>query len=193
MASKPWKQVNNGNRSSDQRSEEEEEQDIDQEPINPLAIVPSTSADPAPLAHHEPAAPVARGGDQEVVSAQRVRKEEVESKISAWETEELAKIDSRFRRQEAIISGWEAEQIEQASAWLKKIERKIEEKRARAVERVQNDVAVARQKAEEKRASVEARRGEKVAKVLELAKLMQIVGRAPAKRSFFRPYKHAWA
>lgn len=126
MESKPWKlQADQGNRTGDQRTdqEEEEEQDIDQEP-NPLAIVPST-ADPTPLAeHHEPPAPAARGtGDvQEVVSAQRVRREEVESKISAWETEELAKIDSRFRRQEAIISGWEAEQIEQASAWLKKIE-----------------------------------------------------------------------
>jgi len=61
-----------------------------------------------------------------------------------------------------------------------------------AVERLQNEVAVARQKAEEKRASVEAKRGEKVARVLELAKLMKIVGRAPSKRSFFRPSQHDW-
>lgn len=73
------------------------------------------------------------------------------------------------------------------------LQRKIEEKRAKAMERMQNDVAVARQKAEEKRASMEAKRGEKLARVMELAKLMQIVGRAPTKRSFFRPYKHEWA
>lgn len=58
---------------------------------------------------------------------------------------------------------------------------------------MQNEVAVARQKAEEKRASMEAKRGEKMAKVLEMAKLMKIVGRAPSKRSFFKSSKHEWA
>lgn len=50
---------------------------------------------------------------------------------------------------------------------------------------MQNDIAKARHKAEEKRASAEAKRGTKVARVLELANLMKAVGRAPTKRSFF--------
>lgn len=50
---------------------------------------------------------------------------------------------------------------------------------------MQNDIAKARRKGEEKRASAEAKRGTKVARVLELANLMKAVGRAPTKRSFF--------
>lgn len=53
------------------------------------------------------------------------------------------------------------------------------------MEKMQNEVAQARRKAEEKRASAEAKRGTKVAKVLEVANLMRAVGRAPSKRSFF--------
>ena len=50
---------------------------------------------------------------------------------------------------------------------------------------MQNDVAKAHRKAEERKASAEAKRGTKVARVLEIANLMRAVGRAPAKRSFF--------
>lgn len=50
---------------------------------------------------------------------------------------------------------------------------------------MQNDVAKAHRKAEERRASAEAKRGTKVARVLELANLMRAVGRAPVKRSIF--------
>jgi hypothetical protein len=53
------------------------------------------------------------------------------------------------------------------------------------VEKTQNDIAKARRKAEEKRASAEAKRGLKLAKVLELANFMKAVGRVPTKRSFF--------
>ena len=50
---------------------------------------------------------------------------------------------------------------------------------------MQNDVVKAHRKAEERRASAEAKRGTKVARVLEIANLMRAVGRAPAKRSLF--------
>lgn len=45
--------------------------------------------------------------------------------------------------------------------------------------------AKARRKAEEKRASAEAKRGTKVARVLEIANLMKAVWRPPAKKSYF--------
>jgi glutamyl/glutaminyl-tRNA synthetase len=64
-------------------------------------------------------------------------------------------------------------------------QRKLDEQRAKALEKTQNDIAKARRKAEEKRASAEAKRGLKLAKVLELASFMKAVGRVPTKRSFF--------
>ncbi|XP_047092903.1 remorin 4.1-like [Lolium rigidum] len=161
---------------------------------NPLAIVPDSGR---PFA--TPGG--SRGGsgsgsrarlDLEVVpaagppvEAKQVKKEEVETKVSAWQTAEVAQINNRFKREEVVINGWETEQVDKACAWLKKIERKLDEQRAKAVEKTQNDVAKARRKAEDKRASAEAKRGLKLAKVLELANFMKAVGRVPTKRSFF--------
>ncbi|KAK2975708.1 hypothetical protein RJ640_010767 [Escallonia rubra] len=154
---------------------------------NPLAIVPDSN----PL---DPVASPRRGSTgvssamtstHSEVSVQRVKKEEVETKISAWQTAKISKINNRFKREDAIINGWESEQVQKSSSWMKKVERKLEEKRARALEQMQNDIAKARRKAEERRASAEAKRGTKVARVLEIANLMRAVGRAPAKRSFF--------
>ncbi|XP_023730915.1 remorin 4.1 [Lactuca sativa] len=125
------------------------------------------------------------GTHGDVSSVQRVKKEEVESKISAWQNAKIAKINNRFKRDDAIITGWESEQVQKSTSWMKKIERKLEEKRAKAMEKMQNDVAKARRKAEEKRATAEAKRGTKVARVLEIANLMRAVGRGPTKRSFF--------
>ncbi|KAK8933252.1 hypothetical protein KSP39_PZI015361 [Platanthera zijinensis] len=70
---------------------------------NHLAIVPSEEI-PPPL------------------SVESTRREEVETKISAWEEEEVSRITNRFQRQKAIIDGWEGEQVEKASACLKKLE-----------------------------------------------------------------------
>ncbi|KAG0455187.1 hypothetical protein HPP92_024146 [Vanilla planifolia] len=143
---------------------------------NPLAIVPSEELPPPP----PPPPP-------QPASAESARREEVESKISSWEAEEVARVTSRLLRQKAIIDGWEADQVEKANAWLKNVERKLEEKRARAVEKTRNEVAVARQRAEERRAEAEATRAEKVGKVLEIARVMKVFGREPSsKRSFFK-------
>ncbi|KAL5124392.1 Remorin 4.1 [Glycine soja] len=159
------------------------------EETNPLAIV----ADINPLEAVSSSSPPRRGGGTSSgsggalneVTVQRVRKEEVEAKISAWQNAKVAKINNRFKREDAVINGWENEQVQKASSWMKKVERKLEEKRARALEKMQNDVAKAHRKAEERRASAEAKRGTKVARVLEIANLMRAVGRAPTKRSFF--------
>ncbi|PAN14516.1 hypothetical protein PAHAL_2G415800 [Panicum hallii] len=165
------------------------------EETNPLAIVPDSNPIPSPRrVPPTPGADVAlagtgaqgHGGGEGGVSVGQVKKEEVESKIAAWQIAEVAKVNNRFKREEVVINGWEGDQVEKASGWLKKYERKLEEKRAKAMEKAQNEVAKARRKAEEKRASAEAKRGTKVARVLELANFMRAVGRAPStKRSFF--------
>ncbi|KAG6638395.1 remorin 4.2-like isoform X1 [Carya illinoinensis] len=179
-----------------------EEDQMPEEETNPLAIVPD-NYDPLMNPIHSPRRGGPPGGPgssnstttttsssssgHEIgeISVHRVKKEEVESKISAWLNAKIAKLNNRFKREDAIINGWESEQVQKASSWMKKVERKLEAKRARALEKMQNDVAKARRKAEERRASAEAKRGTKVAKVLEVANLMRAVGRPPVKRSFF--------
>lgn len=157
----------------------------EEELINPLAIVPDNNYPFDPVPSPRPGAPAAATSGGSEISVQRVKKEEVESKISAWQNAKIAKINNRFKREDAIINGWESEQVQKATSWMKKVERKLEEKRARAMEKMQNDVAKARRKAEERRASAEGRRGTKVAGVLDVANLMRAVGRPPVKRSFF--------
>ncbi|XVE61158.1 hypothetical protein DITRI_Ditri06bG0017400 [Diplodiscus trichospermus] len=168
------------------------EEDVPEE-TNPLAIVPDNnpfdqgSDQQTRVGSGGQAAAAASNSSsqQAEVSVLRVKKEEVESKISAWQNAKVAKINNRFKREDAVINGWESEQVQKSTSWMKKVERKLEEKRARALEKMQNDVAKAHRKAEERRASAEAKRGTKVARVLEIANLMRAVGRAPAKRSFF--------
>lgn len=163
------------------------------EETNPLAIVPDSHPIATPARSRAsglevvPAGPAPQPQPQPPahLEASQVKKEEVETKVTAWQTAEVAKINNRFKREDVVINGWETEQVEKASAWLKKIERKLDEQRAKALEKTQNDIAKARRKAEEKRASAEAKRGLKLAKVLELANFMKAVGRVPTKRSFF--------
>ncbi|CAK9157187.1 unnamed protein product [Ilex paraguariensis] len=159
---------------------------IGEEETNPLAIVPDNN----PLDPVASPRPTTDGGslvngNHSEVSVQRVKKEEVESKINAWQTAKIAKINNRFKREDAIINGLEGEQVQKSTSWMKKVERKLEEKRARAMEKMQNEIAKAHRKAEERRASAESKRGTKVARILEVANLMRAIGRAPAKRSFF--------
>ncbi|XP_023730896.1 remorin 4.1 [Lactuca sativa] len=123
--------------------------------------------------------------DQVLVSVTSFKKEEVESKITAWKNAKVAEINNRFKCEDAIIKGWESEQAQQSALRMKKVERKLEEKRARALEKMENEIAKAHHKAEERRASAEAKRGTKIARVLEVANLMKAVGRSPVKNSFF--------
>ncbi|KAK8937761.1 hypothetical protein KSP40_PGU020420 [Platanthera guangdongensis] len=78
---------------------------------NRLAIVPSEEIPPPPPPPLPPP-----------LSVESTRREEVETKISTWEEEEVSRIMNRFQRQKAIIDGWEGEQVEKASACLKKLE-----------------------------------------------------------------------
>ncbi|KAJ6747455.1 hypothetical protein OIU74_029837 [Salix koriyanagi] len=164
----------------------EDDHDVPEE-TNPLAIVPDNNpSDPEPSSRRLGSGRVgSHGGAGGEMSVIRVKKEEVETKINAWQNAKIAKINNRLKREDAIINGWEGEQVQKSTSWMKKVERKLEEKRARALEKMQNEVAKAHRKAEERRASAEAKRGTKVARVLEVANLMRAVGRAPTKRSFF--------
>ncbi|CAL9761734.1 unnamed protein product [Musa acuminata subsp. burmannicoides] len=91
------------------------------EETNPLAIVPDNNPFPSPR-RPPPEIDSAASSSADEVRVHLVKKEEVESKISAWQTAEVAKINNRFKREEAIINGWESEQVEKATARLKKIE-----------------------------------------------------------------------
>ncbi|PWA63372.1 remorin [Artemisia annua] len=128
---------------------------------------------------------VIHGGREGAASVRSVKKEEVESKITAWKNAKISEINNRFKCEDAIINGWENEQTQQSTLRMKKIERKLEEKRVRAVEKMENEIAKAHQKAQERRASAEAKRGGKIARVLEVANLMKAMGRSPVKSSFF--------
>jgi len=99
------------------------------EETNPLAIVPDSNPIPSPRrGPPTPGADVALAGagahghGQAGVSVGQVKKEEVESKIAAWQIAEVAKVNNRFKREEVVINGWEGDQVEKASAWLKKYE-----------------------------------------------------------------------
>lgn len=164
---------------------------IREEETNPLAIVPERNPldDPDPnrgagggTASRERSSD--DGGGRGEVSVHRVKMEEAEAKITAWQTAKIAKVNNRFKREDAVINGWESDRVQRATSRMKKVERKLEEKKAKAMEKMQNEVAKAHRKAEEKRASAEAKRGTKVARILELANLMRTVGRPPVKRCF---------
>lgn len=156
----------------------------EEEETNPLAIVPEQYPDSGldQGSGNGSGQVLGRAG---MTSVQRVKREEVEAKITAWQTAKLAKINNRFKREDAVINGRVNEQVHKANSWMKKIERKLEERKARALEKTQNQVARAQRKAEERRATAEAKRGTEVAKVVEVANLMRAVGRPPSKRYFF--------
>ncbi|CAA7060606.1 unnamed protein product [Microthlaspi erraticum] len=161
--------------------------EVPEEDSNPWAIVPD-GYDNNRAGSENIVSTTSSGGQNHMVataSVQRVKREEVDAKITAWQTAKVAKINNRFKRQDAVINGWLNEQVHNANSWMKKIERKLDERRAKAMEKTQNKVAKAQRKAEERRATAEAKRGTEVARVLEVSNLMRAVGRPPAKRSFF--------
>ena len=104
----------------------EEDQATPEEETNPLAIVP----DGHPFDDQLTLSSITRqenssGGGAAAtreISLQMVKKEEVETKISAWQNAKIAKINNRFKREDAVISGWEREQVQKASSWMKKVE-----------------------------------------------------------------------
>lgn len=104
------------------------------EETNPLAIVPDNNPyGPVP----SPSGGSSGGGSSSIsstnnssgVSVQSVKKEEVETKISAWQNAKIAKLNNRFKREDAIINGWESEQVQKSTSWMKKVEVSIKLKK----------------------------------------------------------------
>lgn len=62
------------------------------------------------------------GGNHAEVSVHRVKREEVEAKIYAWQNAKIAKVNNRFKREDAVINGWEGAQVQKATSWMKKVE-----------------------------------------------------------------------
>ncbi|XP_026427826.1 remorin 4.1-like isoform X2 [Papaver somniferum] len=58
----------------------------------------------------------------EDITVNRVKREETESKISAWQNAKISKINNRFKREDAVINGWEGEQVQKSTSWMKKVE-----------------------------------------------------------------------
>lgn len=119
--------INNDNNNSNNLGRIGEDELLMMEETNPLAIV----ADSNPLGADSSSSPPRRGGNSSSsasgtalseVTVQRVRKEEVEAKISAWQNAKVAKINNRFKREDAVINGWENEQVQKATSWMKKVE-----------------------------------------------------------------------
>ncbi|KAL2945671.1 hypothetical protein AAZX31_U037500 [Glycine max] len=100
------------------------EEDLMEE-TNPLAIVPDNHPlqDPVPSSTSQGVRGGGGGAREEHVSVQMVKKEEVDAKISAWQNAKVAKINNRFKREDAVINGWESEQVQKASSWMKKVEK----------------------------------------------------------------------
>lgn len=74
------------------------------------------------IGEEEPPQPEPVHGGDEVSSVQRVKEEEVESKINAWQIAKIAKINNRFAREDAIINGLESEEVHKATCRMKKVE-----------------------------------------------------------------------
>lgn len=122
---------------------------------------------------------------QKDVALQKVKRDKIEAKAIAWEEAKMAKVDNRFKREEAIIEAWENEQKVKANIEMKKVERKLEEKRAKAFEKMQNEIAIAHREAENRRAVAEARRGASKAKISEVTDKIRSLGKLPRKFVFF--------
>ncbi|KAL0724764.1 hypothetical protein Bca4012_039363 [Brassica carinata] len=138
---------NNGNNQSGSHREDEEgggdQHQVPEEDTNPWAIVPDGYHNRAGYENIVTTTTSRSGqnGTLTPASVHRVKRDEVEAKITAWQTAKVAKINNRFKRQDAVINGWLNEQVHKANSWMKKIERKLEERRAKAMEKTQNKVA----------------------------------------------------
>lgn len=97
--------------------------EVPEEETNPWAIVPDGYNNQA---GSDNIVVTSSGGHENrmmtTASVQRVKREEVEAKITAWQTAKVAKINNRFKRQDAVINGWLNEQVHKANSWMKKIE-----------------------------------------------------------------------
>ncbi|KAK2415817.1 hypothetical protein P8452_60900 [Trifolium repens] len=123
-----------------------------------------------------------KGGsfDRDIALAE-VAKEKKLSYVKAWEKSEKTKADNKAQKHISSIAAWENSKKAALEAELKKIEEQLEKKKARYGEIMRNKIALVHKEAEEKRAVIEAKRGEEVLKVEEMAAKYRATGTTPKK------------
>ncbi|KAL6986210.1 hypothetical protein U1Q18_019578 [Sarracenia purpurea var. burkii] len=120
--------------------------------------------------------------DKDAILA-RIETEKRLALIKAWEESEKTKAENKAYKKISAVGAWEKSKEANIEAELKKIEEKFERIKAEEVEKMSNKKAEIRKAAEEKRATVEAKRGEDILKVEEMASKFHATGNIP-KRFF---------
>ncbi|KAI7995676.1 hypothetical protein LOK49_LG11G02618 [Camellia lanceoleosa] len=118
--------------------------------------------------------------DRDAVLA-RVETEKRFALIKAWEESEKTKTENKAYKKLSAIGSWENSKKACVEAQLKKMEEKIEMMKAEYTEKMKNKAAEIHKAAEEKRAMIEAKRGEDVLKVEEVAAKFRATGNTPKK------------
>ncbi|URE04456.1 Remorin, N-terminal region [Musa troglodytarum] len=111
----------------------------------------------------------------------RLETEKRLSLIKAWEDNEKTKVENKVVKKLSSIMVWEISRKAAVEAELKRKEEELEKKMADYAEKIKNKIALLHRFAEEKRAMVEARRGEELLKVEEVAAKYRATGLAPKK------------
>ncbi|XP_004492710.1 remorin-like [Cicer arietinum] len=122
-----------------------------------------------------------RGSLDRDVALAEVAKEKKLSYVKAWEESEKVKADNKAQKHFSSIAAWENSKKAALEAELKKIEEHLERKKAQYGEEMKNKIAIIHKEAEEKRAVIEAKRGEMVLKVEEMAAKYRATGTTPKK------------
>ena len=123
-----------------------------------------------------------RGGslDRDIALAE-VAKGKKLSYVKAWEESEKTKAENKAQKHISHIAAWENSKKATLEAELKKIEEELEKKKAKYGEIMKNKIALIHKEAEEKRAAIEAKRGEVILKVEEMAAKYRATGTTPKK------------
>ncbi|CAK8542325.1 unnamed protein product [Lathyrus sativus] len=123
-----------------------------------------------------------KGGslDRDIALAELSRGKKL-SYVKAWEDSEKTKADNKAQKHISSIASWENSKKAALEAELKKIEEKLEKKKAYYGEIMKNKIAVIHKEAEEKRAVIEAKRGQEILKVEEMAAKYRATGTTPKK------------
>ncbi|KAJ1408584.1 Remorin, C-terminal [Sesbania bispinosa] len=110
-----------------------------------------------------------------------VEKEKRLSYVKAWEESEKSKAENKAQKHLSAVTAWENSKKAALEAELKKIEEQLERKKAEYGEKKKNKIALIHKEAEEKRAMIEAKRGEEVLKLEEMAAKYRATGTTPKK------------
>ncbi|XP_057756362.1 remorin-like [Arachis stenosperma] len=138
-----------------------------------LVVVPQPQTPPKKLE--------SRGSLDRDVALAEVTKEKKLAYVKAWEESEKTKIGNKAEKHHAAVVAWEDKKKAALFLELKKFEEKLEKKKAAYAEKMKNKAAMVHQEAEEKRAVIEAKRGENVLKIEDMAAKHRATGTTPKK------------